>query len=900
MASSKQNLKMGNGVSSNIPFTSIEAALASGKFSEADIAEHVCNTPLSKPMYPPGSHNVCTRNIQGNDKSEPTILSGAGADQTNIIAVKAGGDGATGWCVVAPNACVILEDLTFSNPENLGCGMFLDGNSTMIIRRCRFKASGTPLVVGVTGRSAGCKLGLEGCIFEPGCVLYLQDNTMELYVDDVCQGFENVSVAGEPKKIMGKKILDPRVSCAIKAVADAANIIKELDGSYVRGEQRLAVYLLENGKKRRVPTETTLLAAGKCLRDVQKISTSTMNCIPEGTTIENVTKLLDPSGWNDSQRLACIVVLLADVGKFHLILSNFNQKINLSAHNDFRIAWYYAHVEHGDIVEILQCTSDSATGTVQIQAVRSKSLGVAGGETIGAAPIRTVSTMIFSVDDKGQVNGTSGFTKEDWKLQIVGKGGGNDEGSFGGRCMPAADVIHRLNIKDDGSSMGKGLDDFEINNPYKVYCSETSFQTKLDMKLEKRNTKWRPGDKDTIVIVVPRDKTKNMLRRLHHDGGDQVTFEGGGGSASLNVRDEFETFAVCEVPATKMNDIIITREVSHSQLLVTSNHNDSTRLNGFKECPMMSESYEQAPHCHQEDVTQFLYVSPKDVIATVEALAWFDVDCTVTNETSKEHAVDFVNRVARLQSRVVGYAWARDYSPMGPAGLLESSKGHCGTFNLALVYACRVRGIPARSITGAWAEIDGGLNGHITSEIWLQGYGWTFADSTNGGLHIDYANDGWGTSSDYATRYLPYHTMSGTKQDYDDSRSLMGKSWNETSTTVEDRSTSNNNLGYAGESRGRASAGYAFDGIRCYLKTESDDVGQSMSDILIPCYPPDSLIELTRVQNGTDISAAKVSENDPNLDHPYYWLKCSLRKKEEEEVLVVKHGVRAEDGAGDY
>lgn len=38
------------------------------------------------------------------------------------------------------------------------------------------------------------------------------------------------------------------------------------------------------------------------------------------------------------------------------------------------------------------------------------------------------------------------------------------------------------------------------------------------------------------------------------------------------------------------------------------------------------------------------------------------------------------------------------------------------------------------------------------------------------------------------------------------------------------------------------------------LKTESDDVGQSMSDILIPCYPPDSLIELTRVQNGTDIS----------------------------------------------
>ena len=87
---------MGNGVSSsNIPFTSIEAALASGKFSEADIAEHLCNTPLSKPTFLSGTHNVCTRNIQGN-KSEPTILSGAGADQTNIVAVKAGGDGATG------------------------------------------------------------------------------------------------------------------------------------------------------------------------------------------------------------------------------------------------------------------------------------------------------------------------------------------------------------------------------------------------------------------------------------------------------------------------------------------------------------------------------------------------------------------------------------------------------------------------------------------------------------------------------------------------------------------------------------------------------------------------------------------------------------------------------------
>lgn len=51
---------------------------------------------------------------------------------------------------------------------------------------------------------------------------------------------------------------------------------------------------------------------------------------------------------------------------------------------------------------------------------------------------------------------------------------------------------------------------------------------------------------------------------------------------------------------------------------------------------------------------------------------------------------------------------------------------------------------------------------------------------------------------------------------------------------MEDRSTSNSNQDYAGESRGRASAGYAFDGIRCYLKTNGDDAAGPMSDILIP------------------------------------------------------------------
>jgi hypothetical protein len=436
--------------------------------------------------------------------------------------------------------------------------------------------------------------------------------------------------------------------------------------------------------------------------------------------------------------------------------------------------------------------------------------------------------------------------------------------------VPAADAIHRLNTRDDGSSLGKGLDVFEAASPYKVYCSETPIQTMLDMQLEKRNTKWTPSDSDTIVVVVPRDKTRDALRRLHHDGGDQVTFEGGG--SALNVRDEFETFAVCEISAKNVNELKITRSVSHSQILVSScPHEVALRLTqGFKECEKISESYENAPHRTKEDAEQFLYVSPNDLTMTVEAMSWFGVDCM--NAASKENTVDFVNRVGRVQSRVVGYQWPRDHWPMGPAGILESSKGHCGTYNLALVYACRARGIPARSITGAWAENDGGLNGHITSEVWLDGYGWVFADTTNGGLHIDYCNDGWATSLDYATRYLPYHTMSGTSQDYADSRSLMGDSWNGASKTVADRSTSNSNKGYAGESRSRASAGYAFDGIRCYLKTGGGGSASVLPDIAIPCYPPDSLVALTKAQDGTDISAAKVSENDPNLDHPYYWL----------------------------
>ena len=105
---------------------------------------------------------------------------------------------------------------------------------------------------------------------------------------------------------------------------------------------------------------------------------------------------------------------------------------------------------------------------------------------------------------------------------------------------------------------------------------------------------------------------------------------------------------------------------------------------------------------------------------------------------------------------------------MGPAGILESSTGHCGTFNLALVYACKVRGIPARAITGAWAEPEGGNNGHITSEVWIDGVGWMVSDSTNGGIHLDAKCDGWSALSNM-DKYFGWNTMSATQQDIADS-----------------------------------------------------------------------------------------------------------------------------------
>ena len=273
-----------------------------------------------------------------------------------------------------------------------------------------------------------------------------------------------------------------------------------------------------------------------------------------------------------------------------------------------------------------------------------------------------------------------------------------------------------------------------------------------------------------------------------------------------------------------------------------------------------------------EDNETFLTVPAKDRDFTIEALLWYGLDLT---SPSLEHPVDFINRVARLQSRVAGYSWPTDHWPMYVSGLMEAQTGHCGTFNLALVYACKIRGIPARAITGSFAST--GLDGHITSEVWIDGIGWMFSDSTCGGVHLDYSIDGWRTGPQYET-YFGFHPMDATSQDIADSRALMGDNWCSWIKTVEDRSTGSSNRGYAGEQRNNTSAAYAFDGARFYMRGGSTGVDSLPSDFTAQIYPSELWVGLHKAETGEDISPEVASKNDGNLDTPLFWLKTSFKK----------------------
>ncbi len=61
---------------------------------------------------------------------------------------------------------------------------------------------------------------------------------------------------------------------------------------------------------------------------------------------------------------------------------------------------------------------------------------------------------------------------------------------------------------------------------------------------------------------------------------------------------------------------------------------------------------------------------------------------------------------------------------------LNNKKGDCGSYALLFVALCRARGIPARPVTGCWAEGDN--QWHCWAEFQLPGVGWIPVDPTAG------------------------------------------------------------------------------------------------------------------------------------------------------------------------
>ena len=353
---------------------------------------------------------------------------------------------------------------------------------------------------------------------------------------------------------------------------------------------------------------------------MEVVNTKGLSLVPEGEPIPEATTALDPSEWGDEEREAFIVALISDLGRFHNLphIGNIGQICGWSAGG-----WPAAFTDHGPIVEIIYSTLDFVDGSVSLAAVRQRSVGRVT-ESKGCEPIRTVSTMYFKFQGK-EVISIESYESEHWKSQEIKE--------FGARCVPAADTLAALGM---GS---KRL------TPHKMYCSTPTPMT-IDMKLEERNTKWNPKPDDIAVVVIPRKKNTDPLR--HRIASTSVTFKGGG--EDLRVRDEFETFAVAEIPVQQLENLRVTRVDSHCSLCVTSD--PRKKPDGWKECDNNKASLSS------NDSETFLTISPKDREMTIEALGWFGFD--VASQTL-EKPVDFVNRVARLQGSVVGYSWVSNF-----------------------------------------------------------------------------------------------------------------------------------------------------------------------------------------------------------------------------------------------
>jgi hypothetical protein len=116
--------------------------------------------------------------------------------------------------------------------------------------------------------------------------------------------------------------------------------------------------------------------------------------------------------------------------------------------------------------------------------------------------------------------------------------------------------------------------------------------------------------------------------------------------------------------------------------------------------------------------------------------------------TAGEKGIQIDGRIQDLAREVVGdntspylqaeaiYTWIMHSLEFVPGGFgdrnakatLEERKGDCGQFSTLFVGMCRSLGIPARTVTNAWAS--GGR--HVFAEFYLPEYGWVPSDPSQG------------------------------------------------------------------------------------------------------------------------------------------------------------------------
>ena len=526
------------------------------------------------------------------------------------------------------------------------------------------------------------------------------------------------------------------------AAEAAVALARQHEGKFVCGARRLAVFLIGGGLKRRVPDETTLLSLGLSLADVPRVDATSLAKVPDGDPLPAATVPFDCDAFALTLPLvrnAVALVLLADAGRFREAERRVGcPNVLLSVANE----WLSALHEHGPIVEVMSCEMGEEEGCVLLALVRSRSRGANASEK-HAAPVRTGATLRLQVDAGNKITMVGGCDASCWLASVATAGG------FGMAVLPRAATLSAFGVETDA---------------FQLLCSEKK-ALRFDFKLEWRKTQWVPKGKQ-VIVVVPRRKTADA--RVARVASESCTLEGGG----VDIDDSFETFAVGRIDASKLGDLRVAHTVWHRSCCVATAA-DPPFYPLEDSIPFASKA-----GLTPEERSDYLCLSARDREMICEALDWFGISVDASH-ASGESPIDFVNRVARLMARVGSYSWPRDSWPMGPSGIFEAATGHCGTYNLAMTYACRARGVPARCVTGAIGQ-PVGMDFHITSEAWVDGMGWLPADCTVGGLHLDDSFSGWNAVTPAAGVpgcWVGWHTMSASAEDVSESRRLLGNAW---------------------------------------------------------------------------------------------------------------------------